>query len=859
MRLHRRPPNNAGFDRPLNPACTATNALALIAALAYSLTTAANERIIYAEFGIAAGGKVEIGGNLQIGLAPKELSELIAEQMQFRAEHIDALEKIGEGLGMTNCTATRYMTLIAHTDLPKEQAHQRLVQMGALHKGIIDREKTISDPASEVAKNLRDARDALDAGDLSKARNLILANHGVAGGEDVVIAGDVTINVPGKVVDGILARLRDAGTKHFARLELLSRNLGVTNCATANFLHSLGDKGVPTEQLPAKLEKIAQKHLALVERLQRITSAGPRIKQLRDEAVSAFQNGENARFYQLLDQVFEAGIKNLRETAGVAVYAAEARAETCEGKLTELEYDDAANRCEEAADLVKIHNPLLAAEYLNTASGAYQGAGDLEEAINTLKRASKVLKKLRTPAGERLLIATQTNLGTVRYAQGNYKKARRSYKDALHRLERARGVSEQEANRAREALLNGLAGVQVILNEHVKAKQNYQAAMSILEAQPDNSPAHTVALAAVLTNLGDLNSMLGQHQDAMVLLSRAVDVLSIATPRNELAIAVAKNNLAKLYWNMKELPKAARLWHESHAILTGKLGEEHLFTVSVRFNLASLQRKLGMLAPQGEQRDDLYAQSDAGYDIAYEIASEMLGETHPAVGAILNAIGELRFVQGDSDAAADYFDKAIHIAGITPAGKGKHLTMAGYLNNRAMLNRKRGELEQARKDYEQAHRIYSEKLGKDHPNLAVVGVNLAKIAEMEGRLEDAEQLLREALRVSDASFPASHPVVISRHSSLARLLKHQGKMDASERHYQAAIEATKSAYGIDHSKVAERLFHLCDLYDLAKRPDRSLVCFEEAEAIFSKQLPPEHKNRKAVRIRLDRLTDASAS
>lgn len=839
--------------------------LALAASLILALPvciradTDAADRTIFAEFGIAAGGNVTIGGNLDLGLTPREVSDLVDEQMEFRAEYIAKLEKISQGLGLTNCRAIQYVALVAREGLPAVHATRRLEEMGALH-GLIGRhEASFGKNSPQAAVALQNARTALERGDLPAARSLVAAVHGIAAGHDIQIRGSVTIGLPVSEVGAMLDRIRGKATRHLSRLEKLSRSLGVTNCATANFLRSLGQGSVPTEALPAKLEEIAQRHKDLIERLQRVTSRNPKISNLRRQAASAFQNGDYERFYSLLEQASAIGLSNLSETADVALDTAEARAEVCEGRMIELKYSEAGRQCEKAADLVRVHDPVVAADYLNKASGAYQNASELEDAYAALNSARKLLEDLESPEARRMLISCRTNLGTLRFARGEYRKARKEYDSALNLIEGSDGADSDDLNQEREAALNGLARVEVNLSDYKKAERHYRDALEMLETSLSDELAQSNAMAAVLSNLGDLLASSGRHTEAMSLLSRAVDVLNVVTPRNDLAFAIAVNNLARLYWDMKDLEQAHRLWSESYQILADKLGKEHLYSVSVRFNLAVVQRRQGLSARFESQRGALFEQAEEGFQLAYGTAIDLLGEAHPVTGAILNAFGELRFVRGEYDEAEEDFDAAITIAKVTPTQRGRNLTLAGYLNNRAMLHRKLGRLDQARKDYEKARKIYRRALGKNHPSLVVIAGNLAKIAEKQDKLAEAEELLSEALRVAQVVYTRGHAVIIAYQAKLARILKKRGKLDQAEEHYLAVIQATRDLHSTDHpTKVAERLFHLCDLYDKSARPAKALNCFSEAQAIFAQHLSPEHTYLKAVHIRLDRLAGTSS-
>jgi len=76
--------------------------------------------------------------------------------------------------------------------------------------------------------------------------------------------------------------------------DAFSEELGVTKAAVETMLAILKEHEVPSEQLEAKLKEIAERHVALTERLHAISCSNdePEVAQKREQAAQAIEQGE---------------------------------------------------------------------------------------------------------------------------------------------------------------------------------------------------------------------------------------------------------------------------------------------------------------------------------------------------------------------------------------------------------------------------------------------------------------------------------------------------------------------------------------------------------------------------------------
>jgi tetratricopeptide (TPR) repeat protein len=147
-------------------------------------------------------------------------------------------------------------------------------------------------------------------------------------------------------------------------VERLSAEIGVRKPAVENFLRILGEAQIPVDQLGAKLQEIAQRHLDMLERWSVLEEKDdPAIRQRTDAARTAIDAGEYERADALLAEAEELELEAARQAQALEAQAREAanrhflaaaanRAKRGELRLTRLDYPGAAKHFKAAAELV---------------------------------------------------------------------------------------------------------------------------------------------------------------------------------------------------------------------------------------------------------------------------------------------------------------------------------------------------------------------------------------------------------------------------------------------------------------------------------------------------------------------------
>ncbi len=273
-----------------------------------------------------------------------------------------------------------------------------------------------------------------------------------------------------------------------------------------------------------------------------------------------------------------------------------------------------------------------------------------------------------------------------------------------------------------------------------------------------------------------------------------------------------------------------------------------------------------LVAHLHEEADQLYSQRqypEAEIKVIQflGVTERAVGKRHPDFALGLSMRGELRFLQGDAEAAERMFEEALEIRRETIGEH--HPDFATSLGCLAGLLTYKNRYEEAEKLLRQAHAIRVELFGENHPE-AVRGRNeLVRLLRRRGQWEAARELLS-----GRGTFPAKQvPVAIDELAhelvSLSEVIKQLGArlepvaaelragsplspevledIIASRRQFTAIREKVKQAVSLQHPTVG----NVETLHELA-------ALLDDAYEAKSHQLGKEEVRRRALQV-LDRI------
>jgi tetratricopeptide (TPR) repeat protein len=216
------------------------------------------------------------------------------------------------------------------------------------------------------------------------------------------------------------------------------------------------------------------------------------------------------------------------------------------------------------------------------------------------------------------------------------------------------------------------------------------------------------------------------------------------------------------------------------------------------------------------------------YRRALSLLEAGLGPEHPDLGPVLNTLGSTLRQQGRHDEAIAALERAIAIyeRALDPDSQRLGTAYQTLANVYAAL--KRGG--DARALHEKALAI-RERLGPDHPFVAMTLNNLANLALADGDLERAAALHARALAIREKSLGPDHPETGQSYINLGNTAYAGGRLDEAIEHWQHARTILDRAKGTERVWVAFALTGIGTARLDQKRPAEALDPLEAALAI----------------------------
>ena len=207
--------------------------------------------------------------------------------------------------------------------------------------------------------------------------------------------------------------------------------------------------------------------------------------------------------------------------------------------------------------------------------------------------------------------------------------------------------------------------------------------------------------------------------------------------------------------------------------------------------------------------------------------------TWPFVG-----LGRFYEGQGAYGQAEPWYERCVEVVGDRLGDE--HPDVALSLNNLAGLYNAQGRYSDAEPLYVEALEMRKRVLGDEHPDVAQSLNNLAGLYYSQGRYSDAEPLYVEALEMRKRLLGDEHPKVALSLNNLAGLYKAQGRYSDAEPLYVEALEMSKRLLGDEHPDVALSLNNLAALYNAQGRYSDAEPLYVEALEMWKRVLGDEH-------------------
>lgn len=263
----------------------------------------------------------------------------------------------------------------------------------------------------------------------------------------------------------------------------------------------------------------------------------------------------------------------------------------------------------------------------------------LEQAEGWHRHASAVSERL---GGDLHLLALRENLlAMLRFAQGRRAEARELQVRAVALLAQSGAPNLETAK-----FLTNLGAMQSALGQHPEALVSHRRAVALFEGEL--GPAHP-AVGNALLNLGAALGASGDNEGEIAAYERCLAIWESALGKEHVNLATAEQNLGTALRIIGKPSEALRHFERALAIKRRHLPADHPSVASTQFSLGAILHRVGRSAEGLRRLED-----------ALHTFEARLGSQHPLVAKTLTELGLIQLDLHHPEAALPILERALH-------------------------------------------------------------------------------------------------------------------------------------------------------------------------------------------------------
>ena len=475
------------------------------------------------------------------------------------------------------------------------------------------------------------------------------------------------------------------------------------------------------------------------------------------------------------------------------------------GKSNEITLNYALDTASEKLQSKKSYQPLTKAWLHETLGWTYLLLGELNNAEGHLDNAQNIYlqcygKKHPDSLGVRWL------LGWVYEDLGRYEDAKNTWADVLKLSKNV--LEEQSVHEVKSAL----AFIHVRLGKYDQAESIYN---EILQTENDKDSKQCLSLHSLCClkcDLARLYAAQGLYNKAEDLLC---ETLAVAEWDSESTWRlIYTKSLGEIYRMQGCYDEAEELLVELLDIAQDTLGEDHMRTVSIMYNIAQLHTDQGHF----KDANDIFIH-------ILDIGKQRLEGNHPAILDFVNSLAVLRTKQKQYDEAESLFKEAL---------EGRQQKMGEDHPNTLESKNDLAELYKECSRYTEAERLLLDavkgrqlKLGDAHPNTRKSLNNLIGLYEAWNKPQEAEKFrLRLRRDMTDGGAVGKQQGAEARHNKTERLHNSSYTPVAGQNREQRDSNAVET-------EVLDTILHM--FLGLQLKDEMSLLVLYERHIMYNKE------------------------
>ncbi|MDY9927876.1 tetratricopeptide repeat protein [Methanosarcina sp.] len=352
-----------------------------------------------------------------------------------------------------------------------------------------------------------------------------------------------------------------------------------------------------------------------------------------------------------------------------------------------------------------------------------------------------------------------------------------------------------------------------------------------------------LAIAMASNDLANSYLGIGEYEKALTLQQKALDILQDEVDEDPGHIALLQQNMALTYQYLGRYDEALELCQEALSVREALLGKGDPEVAKTTENLAAIHQHLGN-----------YEEAFALAQRALNIREKKLGPKHPDVATNLSSLGVLCTIMDNLEEALKYNQRAVEIA--EEKFEGDHTAFAQTLSNLGATYQYMLRYDDALEAYQRALQITERSLGSDNSILVHTLNNMAETYRKMKNYDEALDFYQRALNIARNHMGEEHPTVALVMNNLGRLYIDTKEFEKAHPLCQQALDIRGKTLGTDHVDFAITSLDLGIIYGCVGRRDYALPLSEHSLRIFEQKLGSNHRYTKDAKLIVDTLKES---
>lgn len=249
----------------------------------------------------------------------------------------------------------------------------------------------------------------------------------------------------------------------------------------------------------------------------------------------------------------------------------------------------------------------------------------------------------------------------------------------------------------------------------------------------------------------------------------------------------------------------------------------------------------------------LYQQAETDFRAVLDVATGVLGETHPDTLDVRNNLARCIRETGRGRLAEAELGSALgaareHLGDEDPVTINIRINLARTI-------RESGRSAAAESEFRSIVKIARRALGEDHPDTLVAWLNLAVTLREQGRYAEAEADYRAVLAAWRRNFSEEDLTTLDIRYELAETLRQGGSLQAAEDEYRAILATAQPVYGSEHPNTLIIRHGLASALQGSGRSEAARAELHQILRLRQSRLGADHPFTKATREVLASLGD----